>query len=123
MGRAGRSLGPTIACEWDVVPARQAMLAHLADHDVPGGLICLNDRVALGVYQALQQHGCVVPRDVSVVSFDGSEAASWVQPEVTSLRLPLLEMGERAIDLLLGGGRRRDTVRLPLTVRPGGSVA
>lgn len=123
MARAGRDLGPTIACEWDVVPAREAMLTWLRDHDRPGALICLNDRVALGVYQALQQSGHRVPQDVSVVSFDGSEAAAWVQPEVTSLRLPLVEMGERAIDLLLGGGRSRETVRLPLTVRPGGSVA
>lgn len=123
MAAAGRELGPTLRCEWDVVPAREAMRAWLANHPTPGGLICLNDRVALGVYQALQQHGCAVPRDVSVVSFDGSEASAWVQPEVTSLRLPLLEMGERAVDLLLGGGRRGETLRLPLTVQRGGSVA
>lgn len=123
MAAAGRELGPTVRCEWDVVPAREAMLAQLADHEPPGGLICLNDRVALGVYQALEQHGCVVPRDVSVVSFDGSEAASWLRPAVTSLRLPLLEMGERAVDLLLGGGRAKDALRLPLVVQQGGSVA
>ncbi len=123
MARVGRGLGTTVACEWDVVPAREAMLGWLRDHDRPGALVCLNDRVALGVYQALQQSGHRVPDDVSVVSFDGSEAAAWVQPEVTSLRLPLLEMGERAIDLLLGGGRTHETVRLPLTVRSGGSIA
>lgn len=123
MHAAGRVLGPTVACEWDVVPAREAMLGWLATHEAPAGLICLNDRVALGTYQALQQHGYAVPHDVSVVSFDGSEAAAWLQPEVTSLRLPLLEMGERAIDLVLGGGRVKDMLRLPLTVHQGGSVA
>ena len=52
-----------------------------------------------------------------------AEAASWLRPAVTSLRLPLLEMGERAVDLLLGGGRAKDALRLPLVVQQGGSVA
>jgi LacI family transcriptional regulator len=67
----------------------------------PRGLICLNDRVAMGVYQALGERGLTVPDDVAVVSFDGSELAAWLRPQVTSVALPFERMGELAVRLLL----------------------
>lgn len=119
----GRSLDGVIACEWDVEPAQGAVSAWLDAGGRPGGLICLNDRVAMGVYQALRDHGLEVPTDVSVIAFDGSDLASWLRPKVTSLRLPLLEMGSRAVEVLMDGRRRGDGVeRMPLTVVEGGSL-
>jgi len=43
-------------------------------------LIYLNDRLALGAYQALQEVGYSVPEDVSVASFDDSELSRWLRP-------------------------------------------
>jgi LacI family transcriptional regulator len=54
----------------------------------------------MGTYQALATNGLDVPRDVSVVSFDGSELATWLRPEVTSVALPLAEIGARAVQML-----------------------
>ena len=65
--------------------------------------LALNDRIALGVYQALQEVGLAVPGDVSVLSFDDSELASWVRPRLTSLALPHFEMGRLAVEMLLRG--------------------
>ena len=50
----------------------------------------------MGAYQALAAHGRRVPDDVSVVSFDGSELAGWLLPEVTSTRL-LAGLGALAV--------------------------
>ena len=59
----------------------------------PPALICLNDRIAMGVYQALADHGLDVPEDVAVISFDGSDLATWLRPASPSLRLPLRRDG------------------------------
>ena len=75
MSAAGLELAGTVACTWAVTPAYDAVSALLAGGVRPRGLICLNDRVAMGVYQALTEHGLGVPHDVAVVSFDGSELA------------------------------------------------
>lgn len=64
-------------------------------------LICLNDRVAFGAYQALTEHGATVPDDVSIVSFDDDELAAYMRPGLTTAKLPYLEMGRRAMSQLL----------------------
>ena len=66
------------------------------------GLICLNDRLAFGAYQALQERGLRVPHDVSVVSFDDEDLASYLRPKLTTMRIPYLEMGRRAMEMVLG---------------------
>jgi LacI family transcriptional regulator len=87
------------------------------------GLICLNDRIAMGTYQALQAHRLEVPRDVSVVSFDGSELATWLRPEVTSVSLPYADLGAEAVRVLMDprwatGG----VIRVPMPLSGGASV-
>ncbi|MBK8460929.1 MAG: substrate-binding domain-containing protein [Micropruina sp.] len=50
-----------------------------AGHDVTA-VIAMNDRVAFGVYQAAQERGLRIPSDLSVVSFDDEEIASYLRP-------------------------------------------
>lgn len=87
------------------------------------GLICLNDRLAFGAYQALQERGLKVPHDVSVVSFDDEDLASYLRPKLTTMRIPYLEMGRRAMELVLGDERpAQSLIPMPLqnreSVRP-----
>lgn len=64
-------------------------------------IIAANDRVAFGVYQAAQEAGAVVGDTLSVMSFDDEQLATYLRPQITTLRLPYLEMGEIAAELLL----------------------
>jgi LacI family transcriptional regulator len=64
-------------------------------------LICLNDRLAFGAYQALSEAGLRVPDNVSIVSFDNDEIASYLRPGLTTIALPHEEMGRQAVRLLL----------------------
>jgi LacI family transcriptional regulator len=78
----------------------------------------MNDRVALGVYQALTGRGRAVPADVSVMSFDDSDLAAWLQPPLSSVALPHRDMAQRAVRLLLTeGDLREEVIRLPMPVR------
>jgi LacI family transcriptional regulator len=121
---AGAELEPEIACDWTVAEAFEATSAYLADGGDAKGLICMNDRIAMGVYQALSEADLTVPHDVSVVSFDGSDLAAWLRPRLTSVVLPYAEMGARAVEILLDDGPMdARVVRVPMPVSRGQSVA
>lgn len=121
---AGVSLGEVIACPWSVHEAYDAVGAWLGQGGRPQALVCLNDRVAMGTYQALADHGLSIPKDVSVVSFDGSELATWLRPPVYSVGLPFAELGREAVRVLTalppGGGTQ--VVRLPMPLMAGASI-
>jgi LacI family transcriptional regulator len=123
MAESGLALSGVLPCEWGVEPAYDAVSRWLEAGHRPRGLICLNDRVAMGVYQALGEHGLLVPDDVAVVSFDGSELASWLRPRVTSVELPFEQMGDLAVRLLLGDdGVEPGPHLVPMPVIEGQSV-
>lgn len=82
-------------------------LALMAGSRPPTAIFCANDRTAWGTYQALAQLGLSIPHDVSLVGFDNQETlAPHLRPGLTTLELPFLEMGRRAVELLLGGADR-----------------
>ncbi|MCW2793875.1 MAG: LacI family transcriptional regulator [Nocardioides sp.] len=123
LGEEGLGIDGVVPCPWTVAGAYAAVDAWLADGARPQGLICLNDRIAMGVYQALAEHGLEVPRDVSVVSFDGSELATWLRPEVTSVTLPYADLGAEAVRVLMDPGwATTGVVRLPMPISAGASV-
>lgn len=64
-------------------------------------LLAQNDHAAIGVIAALQNAGLRVPEDVSVVGFDGGQAYEWYKPSLTTIEVPLYEIGKAAAQLLL----------------------
>jgi LacI family transcriptional regulator len=116
----GCSLAGVVASSWSVSPAYDAVSGLLTRGVRPDALVCLNDRIAMGAYEALREHGLRVPQDVSVVSFDGSELAGWLRPALTSVRIPYAELGERAVEALMSGTQEVELIAMPL-VR-GGSI-
>lgn len=119
----GLRLAGVIACDWSVPEAYAAVAAWLATGERASGLVCLNDRVAMGAYQALAEAGLRIPEDVSVVSFDGSDLAQWLRPAATSVALPFVELGRLAVQLLMEQPTRRGGIeRVAMPVHSGGSV-
>ena len=60
-----------------------------------------NDQMALGVLRALAESGQRVPEDVSVVGFDDLPEAAYFTPPLTTVRQDFVELGSRAIGLIL----------------------
>ncbi|WP_055563297.1 LacI family DNA-binding transcriptional regulator [Streptomyces atriruber] len=56
-----------------------------------------NDMVAIGALQALEEAGLRVPDDVSLVGYDDVPAAATLRPRLTTVRVPLEEMGRQAV--------------------------
>jgi len=84
----------------------------------PQALLCLNDRLAFGAYQALGEAGLRIPEDVSIVSFDNDELASYLRPGLTTIALPQEEMGRQAVAMLLSDDAPREIlVPMPIMTR------
>jgi LacI family transcriptional regulator len=79
-------------------------------------LLAQNDLVAIGAMDALQEAGIAIPDDVSIVGFNGTEVCDLVTPRLTSLAVPLREIGALGMETLLGliGGQEgsRKTILL-----------
>jgi len=61
-------------------------------------IACANDLLALGALQRLAELGRAVPADVSVAGFDDIAVAALTAPHLSTVRLPLREMGRRGFD-------------------------
>jgi LacI family transcriptional regulator len=122
LNEEGLPLAGTVDCLWWPEPAYAAVRAFLAGGSRPSALICLNDRIAFGAYQALAETGLAVPEDVSVVSFDDSDLASWLRPQLTSVAIPHFELGRRAVELLLANPRAGGAHLVPMPLRQRASV-
>lgn len=67
----------------------------------PIGVMAGNDEIAYGVMDAVQAAGLNVPRDVRVVGFDDSRLASLVRPALSTVRVPLAEVGAVVVEMLI----------------------
>ncbi|GGF89663.1 catabolite control protein A [Paenibacillus albidus] len=86
----------------------------LAMPEPPTAILSMNDVMAVGVLQAAAAQGFKVPEDVSVMGFDNREFSDYLTPRITTMNLPLHEMGYQAIETLyqIINGKTSDT-RLP----------
>ena len=69
--------------------------------DRPSALVCANDFIALAVMHAAKMAGLDIPRQLSVVGFDDIDAAALVTPALTTVHVPLAQLGRVAVRLLL----------------------
>lgn len=76
----------------------------------PDAILCAADSLAVGALDALHELGHDVPGDVALVGFDDRSFAAHQRPPLTTVALPLYEMGKLAGDLLLAAvhGRARE---------------
>ena len=64
-------------------------------------LVALSDVMAIGALAALRDEGIRVPEDISLAGFDDIPTVRDLAPPLTTVRLPLEEMGSRALELAL----------------------
>jgi LacI family transcriptional regulator len=67
----------------------------------PDGLFCMSDNLAVGALGALRELRFNVPNDVSLVGFDDRYGAAHTRPPLTTVALPLYEIGKFAGQLLI----------------------
>lgn len=121
---AGVELEGVVECDWNAEDGYRELGALLATGRRPRALVCSTDRVSFGAYQALAESGLTIPEDVSVVSYDDQDIASWLRPALSTLALPHYELGRTAVELILGDGPLGAGIhRVPMPLRERASVA
>jgi LacI family transcriptional regulator len=121
--RALRQNGLTVPEKWvlngDLRPGSALHLAEslLASNPRPTAILAANDQMAIAAIRAALTLGLRVPGDLSVVGFDNIELASYVNPTLTTMGVPLYQVGvaaaETAIRLLDGTPRVREAWFVP----------
>ena len=86
------------------------------------GVLAMADIIALGFLDEARRRGINVPRDLSVIGFDGTPDGAASEPPLTSIEQPGKEKGRRAAELILSSGERRHEV-LPVKLLVRGSTA
>ena len=111
-----------VSC-WDWEPdngyaATKALLERRSD---VRGLLCMNDRLAFGAYQAIAESALSIPENISVASFDDDEVAAYLRPGLCTVALPHETMGRKAVHMLLGS-HPAGPLLVPMPVMARGSI-
>jgi LacI family transcriptional regulator len=102
--------------DWETEGGYKAAQNLLLLPDRPTAIFAANDLMALGAIYAIQDAGLRVPDDIAVVGYDNREFTSIVRPCITTVEMPVYEMGRTAAGILLqqimDGTRVHDEVKV-----------
>ena len=73
----------------------------MADQKV-SAIFCMSDTIAGGVYDYMNENGIVIGKDISVVGYDNRMISEYLVPKLTTMRLPLEQIGYKSADILIG---------------------
>jgi DNA-binding LacI/PurR family transcriptional regulator len=117
---AGLMAPPVVRGDWTAASGYAEGVA-LAERPDVSAVFAANDQMALGLLRALAGAGRAVPGDVAVVGFDDIADAADYLPPLTTVRQDFDELGERAVEGLIGaidgGALRTELIPTRLIVR------
>jgi DNA-binding LacI/PurR family transcriptional regulator len=117
---------PVLLVNEDDEEDARGQVAALIAAAAPAGIVAGSDKLATVVYSAAADLGLGIGRDLSVTGFDGSFIASLLNPQLTSLAIPVADIASRLIDRALGqlghGPDGQPGELVPADLQPGASV-
>ena len=91
----------------------QSMSALLDSQEPCTAVFCGNDLIAIGAIRAMEDRRIQVPGQISVVGFDDITTAALYKPSLTTVRQPIRELGNAAVDMLIEMIQRGGTDQVP----------
>jgi LacI family transcriptional regulator len=111
------------------------------DYTAPGGRLAMQELLepgrdftailaanlpsAFGAVHEASRRGIRVPEDISIVAIHNLDLADYLLPSLTTVRMPLFELGRQAVELVLnrdGESRVSEVIREPLELMSRGST-
>ena len=93
---------PVLQGDFSYQSGKDCLAKWMQDHPPPDAVICSNDTMAIGcIDEARGTFGIKVPERMSVVGFDGIQAAFWSGYELTTIRQPVNQMAKAAVENLM----------------------
>lgn len=117
-----------LSSAYDGSDAQQAVRAILAMEPRPTAVATGSLVTAMRIIQGLVEAGVRVPQDISVIGYHDSPMGEWSTPQTTTIRMPSVEQGARAVERLcslIAGepGEMQEIVSTPIMVVERGSCA
>lgn len=86
---------------WQIGYQSMRSLLDLPQAERPTAIFAANDLCAEGAMRAIREHELRIPEDIAIVGFDDTRFASMTQPPLTSVHMPITEMGATAARMLI----------------------
>jgi len=110
---------------YTVASGYQAMTALLERNPNLDAVFALSDEMAMGALSSAFEHQVSVPKDLSLLGFDGITLSNYTTPKLTTVSQPISEIGQKAATILVQMLQTKDPVQkltlLPHTIREGKS--
>jgi DNA-binding LacI/PurR family transcriptional regulator len=123
---AGLEACPTVSTDFSAAGGAAATSRLLTSDPAPTAIVYANDPMAIAGLGVLAKHGLPVPREMSVVGFDGTEMARYVYPALTTIEADAELWGAaaaRTLLTLITEGQSPDVVLPPARLVLGDSTA
>lgn len=98
---AGLPEGPRAAATFSFEGGYHAGRELMGATDRPTAVFASSDMQAIGLMRAAREAGLALPRDFAITSFDGSRDSEYTWPALTTMRQPVAQMAEDAVEALL----------------------
>lgn len=92
--------GNILAAYWGYDNAYEHALKLLRQENRPTAIFAMNDPMACAVVAAARKSGLRVPDDLSIIGFDNRSCSAYCSPSITTLHIPLYDIGHAAAVLL-----------------------
>lgn len=86
--------------KWDSASGYENAKELLKDSSY-SAVFCFNDLMAAGVYDYLYEKGLVPGKDISVAGYDNRTMSQYLKPALTTVEIPLVDIGRKSAELLL----------------------
>lgn len=118
--KCGLELDPTHIVSTDMTSTSgyEAASALLSTSNPPDALLCVNDQTAFGVLHAAHEQGLEVGKDLAVSGFDGLRDSDHTEPALTTLAIPVAEIAQQLVQMLLKITSKQPLDEAEIIVRP-----
>ncbi len=97
-----------------IAPVREDVLKLLVEDGVPDAIMTAGDQLTLGAYEALKAYGHDALASVRLIGFDDISWLAERSPSISAVQVPLQEMGQEAVKLLMKAIANPDTPKTVL---------
>lgn len=94
----------------------------IENNEIPDAIFACNDLSAIGAMKVFKKNGYKIPNDVAFVGFTESKMADLIDPPLTSVSQPTLDIGREAAKLLIEQIESKNTPFLPQTITLNGQL-
>ncbi|UCD98836.1 MAG: LacI family DNA-binding transcriptional regulator [Chloroflexota bacterium] len=97
----GRNIDQSLIAEGDYTEAGGYYAMQQLLPAKPDAVFAASDLMAIGAMRAVREAGLNVPQDVAFVGFDDVPIATYANPQLTTIRQPIVQFGINAVEILI----------------------